>query len=54
MLTDGSTTSVAEIAEKLGEVEYYTLDGKKIGTPTESGIYLVKKNGETKMIVVKK
>lgn len=54
VLTDGTTTNVAEIAEKLGEVEYFTLDGKKVAQPTESGIYLVKKNGETRMIVVKR
>ena len=54
VLTDGTTTNVAEIAEKLGEVEYFTLDGKKVAQPTESGIYLVKKNGETKMVVIKR
>lgn len=52
VLTDGTSTSVAEIADKLGEVEYFTLDGKKMTTPTQSGIYLVKKDGETKMVVV--
>lgn len=53
-LTDGSSISVEEIAEKYGDVEYYSLDGKRVDEPAQSGIYIVKKDGQTKMIVVKK
>lgn len=53
-LTDANSITVAEIGEKWGDVEYFTLDGKKVSEPTERGIYVVKKGGQTKMIVVKK
>lgn len=44
----------AEIEALYGDAEYYTLDGVKVSDPTTPGIYIVKKDGETKMIVVKK
>lgn len=42
-----------EIGEKESS-SFYTLDGKKVSKPSQSGVYFVKKNGQTKMIVVKK
>lgn len=45
--------SPAEIEDLYGDAEYYTLNGIKVSAPTEPGIYVVKKDGETKMIVVK-
>lgn len=47
-------TDVKNIAEKCGDVEYFTLNGKKIVQPSQSGIYIVKKGGETRKVVVKK
>lgn len=44
--------TTAKISDRLSE--YFTLDGKKITEPSKDGIYLVKKDGQTKMIVVKK
>lgn len=44
----------AEIKALYGDAEYFTLDGVKVGEPTTPGIYIVKKDGESKMIVVKK
>lgn len=46
--------SPIEIEALYGDAEYYTLDGVKVSDPTTPGIYIVKKDGETKMIVVKK
>lgn len=40
--------------ERFGKAECYNLNGVKVATPTHPGIYLVKKDGQTKMIVVKK
>lgn len=54
LLTDDTAITLTEITEKYGNVEYYTLDGTKVSTPTKSGVYIVKKNGETKVIIVKK
>ena len=46
--------TLTQIDERYGDVEYYTLNGGKVDKPTQSGIYLVKKDGKTKMVVVKK
>ena len=53
-LTDANSITVEEIGQRFGDVEYYKLNGVKVDKPTQSGVYLVKKDGETKMIVVKK
>lgn len=49
-----SAITQTEINERYGDVEYYMLNGTRVDNPSQSGIYLVKKNGETKMVVVKK
>lgn len=55
LLLDGSTAiTLSEITDKYGDVEFYTLNGVKVDVPNKSGIYIVKKNGETKMVVIKK
>ncbi|MCQ2243020.1 MAG: leucine-rich repeat domain-containing protein [Bacteroidaceae bacterium] len=55
LLLDGTTAiTLSDISNKYGDVEFYTLNGVKVDVPTKSGIYVVKKNGETKMVVVKK
>ena len=46
--------SLVQIDERYGDVEYYKLNGVKVDKPTQPGVYLVKKDGQTKMIVVKK
>lgn len=46
--------TLTQIDERYGDVEYYKLNGGKVDKPTQPGIYLVKKDGKTKMIVVKK
>ena len=46
--------TLTQIDERLGDVEYYKLNGVKVDKPTQPGVYLVKKDGQTKMIVVKK
>lgn len=46
--------TLTQIDERYGDVEYYTLNGVKVDKPTQSGVYLVKKDGQTKMVVVKK
>ena len=53
-LTDANSITVEEIGQRFGDVEYYKLNGVKVDKPTQPGIYLVKKDGKTKMIVVKK
>ena len=53
-LTEETAITLTQIDERLGDVEYYTLNGGKVDKPTQPGVYLVKKDGETKMIVVKK
>ncbi|MCQ2243814.1 MAG: leucine-rich repeat domain-containing protein [Bacteroidaceae bacterium] len=55
IIEDGTTAiTLSEISDKYGDVEFYTLNGVKVDVPNKSGIYVVKKNGETKMVVVKK
>ena len=56
ILEDAETSGITapEIKECKDNAEYYTLDGVKVSDPTTSGIYIVKKGGENKMIVVKK
>lgn len=55
LLLDGSTAiTLSEISDRFGDVEFYTLNGVKVDVPNKTGIYIVKKNGETKMVVVKK
>ncbi len=55
IIEDGSTAiTLSEISDKYGDVEFYTLNGVKVDIPNQTGIYIVKKNGETKMVVVKK
>ena len=51
---DANTIITAEKAEKWGKVEYYTLDGKKVTQPIRTGVFVVKKDGETKVVVIKK
>ena len=53
-LADANSITVAEIEQRLGNVEYFTLNGVKVDNPTQPGIYLVKKDGQTKMVVVKR
>lgn len=53
-LVEETGITLTEISEQYGDVEFYTLDGKKVSKPSQSGVYIVKKNGQTKMIVVKK
>ena len=53
-LTEETVITLTQIDERLGDVEYYKLNGVKVDKPTQPGVYLVKKDGETKMIVVKK
>lgn len=54
VLVEETGITLREIDEKYGDVEFYTLDGKKVTVPSQSGVYIVKKNGLTKMIVVRK
>ncbi len=53
-LAEETAITLTQIDERLGDVEYYKLNGVKVDKPTQPGVYLVKKDGETKMIVVKK
>ena len=53
-LTEETAITLTQIDERLGDVEYYKLNGVKVDKPTQPGVYLVKKDGQTKMIVVKK
>lgn len=48
-----STYTQQEIIEKYGDVEYYTLDGIRVTDLSSPGIYVVKKDGVTKIIVIK-
>ncbi|MCQ2244237.1 MAG: leucine-rich repeat protein [Bacteroidaceae bacterium] len=55
LLIDKATAvTLSDINSKYGDVEFYTLNGVKVDIPNQTGIYIVKKNGETKMVVVKK
>ena len=55
IIEEGTTAiTLSDISNKYGDVEFYTLNGVKVDVPNKSGIYVVKKNGETKMVVVKK
>lgn len=56
VIENGNATPVtpAEIEERLGDVDYYTLDGVKVGEPAAPGIYVVKQSGVTKMIILKR
>ena len=53
-LVEETSITLTQIDEQLGDVEYVTLNGMKVDKPNQPGIYLVKKDGQTKMIVVKK
>ncbi len=53
-LTEDTAITLTQIDERYGDVEYYKLNGVKMDKPTQPGVYLVKKDGKTKMIVVKK
>ena len=46
--------TLVQIDERYGDVEYYKLNGVKVDKPTQKGIYVVKKDGKTNRIVVKK
>ena len=46
--------SLVLIDERFGDVEYYKPNGVRVDKPTQPGIYLVKKDGQTKMVVVKR
>ncbi len=55
LLIDKATAvTLSDISSKYGDVEFYTLNGVKVDIPNQTGIYIVKKNSETKMVVVKK
>lgn len=54
LLIEETGITLSEIDDLYGKVEFYTLDGKKVSEPSQSCVYIIKKNGETKMIVVKK
>lgn len=47
-------TTLSEIQNEIPDAEFYKLDGTKVDQPDESGIYLIKINGKTVKIVVKK
>lgn len=54
LLTEQTSISLLQINELYGNVEFYKLDGTKVANPTENGIYILKKNGQTKMIILKR
>ena len=54
LLIEETGITINEIADLYGNAEFYTLDGKKVSKPSQSGVYIVKKDGQTKMVVVKK
>ena len=45
--------TLPDIDEQNDEAEYYTLDGTKVGTPSRSGVYVVKKNGKSRKVFMK-
>lgn len=51
---NSSEITLSEIGDKYGDEEFYTLNGMKVDVPSKSGIYIVKKNGAAKKVVVKK
>lgn len=53
-LAEETSITLTQIDERYGDVEYYKLNGVKVDKPTQPGVYLVKKDGQTKMIVVRK
>ncbi|MCQ2243060.1 MAG: leucine-rich repeat domain-containing protein [Bacteroidaceae bacterium] len=55
IIEEGTTAiTLSETGDKYGDVDFYTLNGVRVDAPNKSGIYVVKKKGETKMVVVKK
>lgn len=50
---ESTAITQSEIGNKFGDAEFYTLNGVKVDVPSKSGIYVVKKNGESKKVVVK-
>ena len=55
IIEDGTTAiTLSDISNKYGDVEFYTLNGVKIDAPSKSGVYVVKKNGAAKKVVIKK
>lgn len=51
---DATAITTSEINDRNAIVEYFTLDGKKVSEPSVAGIYIVKKDGKSKKVVVKK
>lgn len=54
IMEDAEPSGVSMLEMGNGDAEYYMSNGVKVSEPTTPGIYIVKKNVETKTIVVKK
>lgn len=50
--TEETAIALTQIDERHGNAEYYKPNGVKVDKPTLPGIYLMKKNGKTKMTMV--